>query len=237
DDRDNLKVSEDSLLIIENEKFLAEKIKRIVQQSGYKFLYAKDGKEGMKLATKYQPNGILLDEQLQDMKGIIVLEHLKFNLKTRHIPVHLMATEDHSHEALRKGAMGFSFKPVSYKDIENAIQRMEKLHTILIKELLIIEDDEATLKAIKKIVENKEINISTATTGKDALKQLMSKKFDCIILDLNLPDITGFDILKKLKSGHKADNMPVVVYTGQDLTKSQVKELQKFTDSILIKGA
>src|SRR5690606_18540159 len=193
DDRDNLKASEYSLLIIENDQFLAEKIKRIVQQSGYKFLFAKDGKEGMKLAAKYQPNGILLNGQLPDMKGLIVLEHLKFNLKTRHIPVHLMATEDHSREALSKGAMGFSFKPVSYKDIENAIQRMEKLHIIHPKELLIIEDDEATLKAIRNILENKDISISSAMTGKEALNQLTAKKFDCIILDLNLPDTSGFD--------------------------------------------
>src|SRR5690606_16165496 len=226
-----------SLLIIENDQFLAEKIKRIVQQSGYKFLFAKDGKEGMKLAAKYQPNGILLNAQLPDMKGLIVLEHLKFNLKTRHIPVHLMATEDHSREALSKGAMGFSFKPVSYKDIENAIQRMEKLHIIHPKELLIIEDDEATLKAIWNILENKDINISSAMTGKEALNQLTAKKFDCIILDLNLPDTSGFDILKELKASRKAENLPVVVYTGQDLTKSQLKELHKFTDSILIKGA
>ena len=237
DDRDNLKASEYSLLIIENDQFLAEKIKRIVQQSGYKFLFAKDGKEGMKLAAKYQPNGILLNGQLPDMKGLIVLEHLKFNLKTRHIPVHLMATEDHSREALSKGAMGFSFKPVSYKDIENAIQRMEKLHIIHPKELLIIEDDEATLKAIRNILENKDISISSAMTGKEALNQLTAKKFDCIILDLNLPDTSGFDILKELKASRKAENLPVVVYTGQDLTKSQLKELHKFTDSILIKGA
>ncbi len=237
DDRDNLKVSDDSILIIENEKSLAHKIRRIVQQAGYKFLFAKDGKEGMKLATKYQPSGIILEEQLPDMKGLIVLEHLKFNLKTRHIPVHFIASDFKGREALNKGALGFDVKPVSYKDIEDAIQRMEKLHIIHPKELLIIEDDTATLKAITNILENKDISISSAITGKEALKQLTSKKFDCIILDLNLPDINGFDILKKLKSSHKADSMPVVVYTGQDLTKAQVKDLQKFTDSILIKGA
>src|SRR5690606_33674110 len=98
-----------------------------------------------------------------------------------------------------KGAIGFDLKPVSYKDIEDAIQRMEKLHIIHPKELLIIEDDAATLKAIRNILENKDISISSAMTGKEALDQLTSKKFDCIILDLNLPDTTGFDILKKLK--------------------------------------
>ena len=237
DDRDNLKVSEFSLLVIENDKLSAPTLKKVVQQSGCKFLFAQDGKEGMKLAAQYQPNGILLDEQLPDMKGLKVLEHLKFNLKTRHIPVYLMAAEDQSSEALRKGAMGFSLKPVSYKDIENAIQKIENIYSSPVKEVLIIEDDQATLKAIKSILETKEIRISTAVTGKDALKQLTVKKFDCIILDLNLPDITGFEVLQELKSVQKEINTPVVVYTGKELTKTEVRQLQKLTDSILIKGA
>ncbi|HSI70301.1 MAG TPA: response regulator, partial [Gillisia sp.] len=239
DDRENLKATEDSLLIMGDDKSFAQIAKRTVQQKGYKFLFARDGKEGMKLATQYKPNGILLDEQLPDMKGLIVLDHLKFNLKTRHIPVFLMAEDDQSREALGKGAIGFSPKPVSSRDIENAIQKMEKLRTSFIKDLLIIEDDEATLKAIKSILETKDVKISDATTGKDALNHLNSKSFDCIILDLNLPDTTGFEILKRLKSTQKdkANNMPVIVYTGKELTKSEVKELNKFTDSILIKGA
>ncbi len=237
DDRENLKTSEYSLLIIENGKFSAQTAKKLAQQYGYKLLLARDGKEGMKLAVQYQPNGILLDEELPDMKGLIVLEHLKFNLKTRHIPVYLMAAEDYSREALRKGAIGFSLKPVSYKDIEKALKKMEELYTSPTKELLIVEDEEASLKAIKSLLENKEINISTAETGKEALKMLKSKRFDCIILDLNLPDITGFEVLKNLKSSKKAAEIPVVVYTGKDLTKKELKELHKFADSILIKGA
>jgi CheY-like chemotaxis protein len=237
DDRENLKTTEYSLLVIDEDKFFARTVRRIVQKYGYKLLFARDGKEGMKLAAKYQPNGILLNEPLPDMKGLIVLEHLKFNLKTRHIPVYLMAEEDKSAEALNKGAMGFDLKPVSSRNIENAIQRMENLHNSLIKELLIIEDDEATLKAIKSILKNKEVKISSAVTGKDALHQLRSKRFDCIILDLNLPDITGFEVLRKLKSTQEVNDMPVVVYTGKELTKTEVKELRKFTDSIVIKGA
>ncbi|HSP11076.1 MAG TPA: HAMP domain-containing protein [Salegentibacter sp.] len=237
DDRENLKVSEYSLLIIENDTFSAQTVKRIVQQYGYKFLFARDGKEGMKLAAQYQPNGILLDGQLPDMKGLIVLEHLKFNLKTRHIPVYVMAAENQSHEALSKGAMGFCLKPISFEDIENAIQKIENLNTSPIKELLIIEDDETSLNAIKSILENKEVNISTASNGKDAIKMLTSQSYDCITLDLNLPDITGFEVLKKFKLNQKASNIPVVIYTGKDLTKKELKELHKFSDSILIKGA
>jgi HAMP domain-containing protein/signal transduction histidine kinase/CheY-like chemotaxis protein len=237
DDRENLKVSEYSLLVIENDEFSAKRIKKIAQQYGFKFLFAAEGKEGMKLAAQYQPNGILLDEQLPDMKGLKVLEHLKFNLRTRHIPVYLMGQGDHNREALSKGAMGFNQKPVSSRDIETAVQKIENLCSSPTKELLIIEDDRPTLKAIKGILENKEIKISSSINGKDALDKLKSTHFDCIILDLNLPDINGFEVLKKLKAGQNVNSTPVVVYTGKELTKSEVKELQKFTDSILIKGA
>ncbi|MGY5846832.1 HAMP domain-containing protein [Salegentibacter sp. HM20] len=237
DDRDTLKVSEYSMLIIDDDKFFAQTVRRLVQKYGFKLLFAKDGKEGMKLASQFQPNGILLNAQLADMKGLNVLDHLKFNLKTRHIPVHLTGEEDFSREALGKGAMGFSLKPVSSKEIDNAIQKMEKLHKAQVKELLIVEDDEAGLKAIKSILENKGVKITAVTTGKEALKQLKSRTFDCIILDLNLPDISGEEILKKLESDKKTSTMPVVVYTGKELTKTEMKELQKFTDSILIKGA
>ncbi|QED37382.1 HAMP domain-containing protein [Antarcticibacterium arcticum] len=237
DDRDNLKVSEYSLLVIDEDKSFAQTLRKIVQTYGYKLLIARDGKEGMKLAAQYQPNGILLNEQLQDMKGLIVLDHLKFNLKTRHIPVFLMGTKDQSREALNKGAMGFGLKPVSARDLEDAVLKMEELYNLHPKEILIIEDDEATMKAVKKMLQNKEVNITTAMTGKDALKKLKSQYYNCIILDLDLPDISGFDILKKLKSGQEEVKMPVVVYTGKELTKTEIKNLYKFTDSIVIKGA
>ncbi|SDL11736.1 Signal transduction histidine kinase [Salinimicrobium catena] len=237
DDRDNLKASENSLLIIDEDRFFGQLVRRVVRKDGYKLLFAKDGKEGMKLAAQYQPNGIFLSEPLPDMRGLIVLDHLKFSLETRHIPVFFTSEEDHRHEALSKGAMGFSFKPVSNKDIENTIKRIEKLHDSLSKEVLIVEDDEASLKAIRSTLQNKQINISTAVTGQDALDTIRSQRFDCIILDLKLPDITGFEVLKKLNSGKKDFNVPVVVYTGKELTKKEVKELHKFADSILIKGA
>ncbi|MCM4156435.1 HAMP domain-containing protein [Gramella sp. AN32] len=237
DDRENLKVSEYTLLIIDQDQYLAQTIKKLVKKYGFKLLFAKDGKEGMKLAEQYQPKGILMNEKLPDMKGLSVLDHLKFNLKTRHIPVYFMADEDKSREALSKGAMGFSLKPISAKVVENVIQKVEKIDNTPVREILIIEDDEATLKAIKSILKNKEVKISTATTGKVALQKLKSKSFDCIILDLKLPDITGFELLEKLKSRQKADHIPVVVYTGKELTKKENVELNKFTDSILIKGA
>ena len=237
DDRENLKVSDSSILIIGDDKDFAHSVRNTVQKHGYKMLFARDGKEGMKLAAQYQPNGILLDMELTDMKGLIVLDHLKFNLKTRHIPVYLMSAEDQSRESLLKGAMGFNLKPVSKEEVGTAIKKMEELENSPVKELLIIQGDEVTSKAIESVLRNKEVNISTAATGKDALSKLKSHIFDCVVLDLEQQDTTGLEILKNLKSVEKTIDMPVVVYTRKELSKKEMKELEKFGDSFLVKAA
>ncbi|HET8886943.1 MAG TPA: HAMP domain-containing protein [Salinimicrobium sp.] len=234
DDRDHLKVSDYSLLIIADDKDFAKTIKKISQKHDHKLLFAKDGKEGMKLAAQYQPNGILLNEELPDMKGLIVLDHLKFNLNTRHIPVFFMSA-DQNREVLDKGAMDFGRKPISHADIDMAMRRMEKLNDSDSKEVLIIEADEATSKIIENILKNKDVKISTAASGKEASKKLKSTKFDCIILDLNLRDISGFELLKKLKPAIEADKIPVIVYAEKELSEKEVKELNQFKDNIVLK--
>src|SRR5690606_19609678 len=222
---------------IDDDKVFASIVKKIALKKGYKVLVAREGVEGIELALKFQPSGIFLDVQLPTMNGFVILDHLKSNLKTRHIPVHLISAEDQSRAALIKGAMGFSLKPVSRIDIDETMLKLEKLQTSTVKEILIIEDDRSTLKAIENLLKNKDVNITSALTGKAALSVLKSKVFDCIILDLKLPDTTGFELLEKLKSSNIAHNMPVVVYTGKQLTKSELKELHNYTDSIVIKGA
>src|SRR5690606_7302495 len=237
DDRELLKASEASLLIIGTDKLFAEIVKGIVLKNGYKFLAAKDGKEGMKLAEHYQPKGILLDEQLPDMKGLRVLDHLKFSLKTRHIPVFLMATVDQKREALSRGAKGFSLKPVSFKQLENSIQKVEKIHGTPTKELLLVEPEETNLKNIKSLLKNKELTISTAATAEEALEQLKANNYDCVILGADLPDNSGLEIMKKMGSIEGADQMPVIIYPEKKLSRSQGKELHSFNDSIVVKGA
>ncbi|MCM8570036.1 HAMP domain-containing protein [Gramella jeungdoensis] len=237
DDRENLKVSDYSVLVIDEDKSFSKSVKSVVQKFGFKMLFAKNGKEGLKLAEQFQPNGILMNEQLPDMKGITVLDHLKFSLKTRHIPVFYTSEEDRSREALMKGAIDFGLRPVSSGDISKALQKIEELHNSPDREILIVEDDEGSLKAIKKILKHKGIKIFSATNGEKALTKLKSRRFDCIILDLKLPDISGFEVLRKMKSNKDDNNTPVVVYTGKELTKNELDELHKFTDSILIKGA
>ncbi len=237
DDRDNLRTSEYSILTIVNNKKFAELTKTIVNKLDGKILIAKDGREGMKLVEQYEPNGILLDVDLEDMKGLVVLDYLKYNLKTRHIPVYVIADNDISREAFNKGAMGFGIKPVYKLQIEGAVEAMNKFDNTIVKNVMIVEDDMSTIEAIKSLLENENIKISTATTGKDAVKKLKAKFYDCIILDLKLPDISGFEVLKQLKSTKESSAMPVVVYTGKELEESEREELHEYTDSILIKGA
>ncbi len=235
DDRLTIKKLERSILIITDDKDISTRLKNTINKKRYKVLIAKEGKEGLELAAKFQPAGIIMDVQLPDIDGLIILDNLKFSLKTRHIPVHLMSDKDQSRLALTKGAIGFSSKPVPAKDIVNFMVRLNKLNSKGRKELLVIEDDQTTLQAIENLLKNKQVNITGAATGKKGLSKLKSKKFDCIILDLTLPDITGFDFLKELKSDEKLNNIPVVIYTGRQLTDTELKELQKYTDSIVIK--
>src|SRR5690606_35008045 len=139
--------------------------------------------------------------------------------------------------ALAKGAMDFNLKPISKIDIEKFIKKLEDLQKSKAKELLIIEDDKATLQAIETLLKNKQVNISTASTVKETLIILESKKFDCIILDLKLPDSNGFELLKNIKYRDLIGNIPVVIYTGKELSETDLNELHKYTDSIVIKGA
>jgi CheY-like chemotaxis protein/signal transduction histidine kinase len=237
DDRETFKKSDRAMLIIDEDKKFAEHLKDIVAQRGYKVLVAREGKEGLELASKFQPNGIILDLRLPDIDGLVVLQHLKFELKTRHIPVYVLTERDQTRVALNKGAIGFQLKPISKRELQVVIGRLEEVQKATIKEILVVEDDKFTLKIIHNILENKQISITDATNGKAALGMIRSKKFDCIILDLTLPDISGFEILKKLKAEPKYPNVPIVVYTGKELSRKELKELHEYTESIVLKGA
>ncbi len=237
DDRDGLGASENSFLLIEGDRKFAEQLKRTVQQEGYKVLVAREGKEGLDLAVKYHPNGILLAVQLPDINGLIILDHLKFNLKTRHIPVYILSEEGQGRLAMKRGAVGFATRPVSRKSIREIVRKLDEVQDAAVKQVLVIEDSRIAQMAIEKMLKNRHITLTQATTGKEALAEISSKKFDCIILDLTLPDTSGFELLKALKSDKAATNVPIVIYTGKDLTKKEMKELHQYTDSIVIKGA
>ncbi|VUD52720.1 Autoinducer 2 sensor kinase/phosphatase LuxQ [Thalassocella blandensis] len=237
DDRNSLTLEDKSLLIIEDDRKFAEIIKKIAKQHGYKVLVTDKGREGIELAMVYQPNGVILDIQLPDLDGVKVLDHLKFNLKTRHIPVHIVSVEDRKSETMGKGAIGFLTKPASKESLEEIVDALDAKQSSAIKKILVVEDNEKSLSSIERLLSNKQVEIVAARDGAIAESLLASQSFDCVILDLKLPDISGQELLKVLSAKELLNLTPVIIYTGKELSREEIKDLQQYTGSIVIKGA
>ncbi len=236
DDRDNLKKSDQSILIIEDDVHFARILQKQAKASGFKTLVATRGSEGLSLAEKHLPSAIILDIRLPDINGIRVLDSLKMDSDTRHIPVHVMSAQESGKDAMEKGALDFTTKPVTPKQLDSAFNKIESFIQKDMRELLIVEDDENLRKTIRKLIGEKGINITEATTGKETLKRLKETIFDCMILDLGLPDMTGFELLKKIEKDKMLAAPPVIVYTGREITKEENEELAVYANSIIIKG-
>ncbi|QPJ64822.1 MAG: response regulator [Candidatus Nitrohelix vancouverensis] len=237
DDRENLGSGDKTILIIEDEKTFAKILVKISRKRGFKCLTAGTGKDGLTLANKFKPDVILLDLGLPDLDGANVLEQLKYNPTTRHIPIHVISGRDDKVDLMEKGAMGYLMKPVSEEDLKNTLSEIEVLIRTKIKRVLIVEDDEGSQKAIKKLVGSKDVESVSVATGKGALNEINSSKFDCVILDLQLPDLSGFELLKIIKNDESLRCPPIIVYTGKELTQEENNELQKYSQSIVVKGA
>lgn len=240
DDRDTIEAQDKVLLVIEDDKNFARTLMKIANKRGYKCLAAGDGKTGVVLASEQAVDAIILDLTLPDIDGLNVLDQLKSNLKTRHIPVHIITgrAQESNVVPLRKGAIGYLTKPVASEDIENAFGKIEGLLQSEIKKILVVEDDKKTQKAIQSLLKKKDVEITCTGNGKEALKQAVSEPFDCVILDLSLPDMTGFEWLENIeKQAGEKDPPPVIVYTARDLTEEENRQLNRYTGSIVIKGA
>ncbi|MFC1750005.1 response regulator [Pseudomonadota bacterium] len=236
DDRKEISADDKPILIIEDDSGFAQIVQDMCRAKGFKSLVALTGGEGLDLASQYQPNAIMLDINLPDMSGINVLNHLKDNLDTRHIPVQVMSIDDETFDAFDKGAIGYLMKPVDELELEQAIMRIGEVVDKDVKDLLVIEDNDVQRSCIIELIGDVDILAKGVSTGEDALNELNSKAYDCVILDLGLPDMTGFEFLKRLKDemGRKAP--PVIVYTGRELTREENMELRSYSDSIVIKG-
>jgi Signal transduction histidine kinase len=235
DDRQTAQPNEKSMLIIEDDPRFAEILASMCREKGFKCLASATGEEGLELASRFIPKGVILDINLPGINGWDVLEHLKNKAETRHIPVHIVTGDSMSVEALNKGAVGFLTKPVTKEKLESAFDQLQSFISKKIKDLLIVEDDEKLRKAIKTLLSATDIEISECGSGNDAIKNISFKLYDCIVLDLGLPDMTGFDLLRKLR---EADIKipPIVVYTGREITPEENEELLKYTQNIIIKG-
>jgi CheY-like chemotaxis protein/signal transduction histidine kinase len=239
DDRRHIGDKDKVLLIIEDDSAFAATLMKVARKRGYKCLVAGDGKTGLVLAAEEPATAILLDLKLPDIDGIQVLDQLKHNLRTRHIPVHIVSgREEGNLVLLKKGAIGYLTKPVEKEGIDGALIKIENLLQSEIKHVLVVEDDEKTQIAVKKLLEKKDIHITLAGQGNAALKELADTKFDCVILDLQLPDMTGFEWLERVeKMAGENTTPPVIVYTARELTEDENRQLSRYTGSIVIKGA
>ncbi len=238
DDRKDILKGDVSILIIDDDKNIAKILRDIARNGGHKCLVAGDGRSGILLAKEYYPSGILLDVGLPDIDGLQVLEQLKYSLETRHIPVQVISGYDNEQgEFMAKGAMGYLQKPVSEEQLHTVLEEIEEITKTNIKNILVIEDDEGSRRGITGLLENSSINIKCTDTGSEGCNEIHSNKYDCVILDLNLPDMTGFDVLENIYKDGSTEIPPVIIYTGQEITDKEQTELDKYSSSTIIKSS
>ena len=236
DDRADLQEDDNTILIIEDDPRFAKQLLNQCHERGLKCIVSVTGEEGLKLVETYHPKAIILDIKLPGIDGWTVLEALKDSPETRHIPVHIISVVDATIDAFKKGAIGFLEKPAKREELEEALGKLEDVFSKKIKNLLVVEDDEKLRKSIIKLVGNSDVHANEAANGEEAIQRLKSMKYDCMILDLGLPDITGFELLKRLDADDEVLMPPVIVYTGRELTHEEETELNNHAESIIIKG-
>ena len=238
DDRDHLVEDDRVMLIIEDDQNFAEILLEQCHESEFKAIVTDNGEEGLRLADQYRPTGVILDIRLPGIDGWTVLSTLKANPGTRHIPVHMMSAEEVSRKALNQGAIGFLSKPVDREQMVKAFDRFESVINKKIKNLLIIEDDDKLRQVLVDLVANNDTETFEARTGQEAEELLLgSQRFDCMVLDLGLPDCNGIDLLQRLTGTAGLVVPPVIIYTGRDLSRKEERELNKYSESIIIKDA
>ncbi|MFA8341515.1 MAG: response regulator [Rhodothermaceae bacterium] len=236
DDRENILDSDRIVLGIEDDLNFASTLLNFCKERKFKFIHAGDGKAGLDLAKKYQPDAIILDIRLPGIKGWDVLQKLKEESSTRHIPVHIMTVEEEDIDILKKGAVGYLTKPIETRQLDEAFGKIEDLINRDLKRILILENDKEIQKNIIKIIGGDDISYTAVRKGKEALELLEENDYDCITLNLNLDDCSGYEFLE---NAHKLNNgklPPVIIYTGRELTKTETEKLEKYSHSIIIKG-
>ncbi|HLA29513.1 MAG TPA: response regulator [Pseudomonas sp.] len=237
DDRAALQPGSRSILIIEDDQTFAGILRDRVREQGFAALVAVDGESGISLASHYLPSAIILDVMLPHVDGWGVMRCLQGNPATRHIPVHFLTCLDERQKALSMGAIGFTNKPVSAEQLELVLQNIGAAIDKGGKRLLIVEDDATEAKSLALLLESQQIEISIARSGSQALQMLEQQAFDCMVLDLGLADMSGFELLERLSQMPEPPQLPVIVHSGRDLNEAEELRLRHYAESIIVKGA
>ncbi len=238
DDRDDIQDGDRVVLIVEDDPDLARTELEVARDRGFKGIVAIRGDSGLALAHEFKPDAIILDMKLPVMDGWTVLDRLKHHPDTRHIPVHIVSAGDGRQNALKAGAVAFLEKPISKEGLENTFGEIRSFIDRGLKRLLVVEDDESQRQAVVELIgSDEDVEVTAVGSGEAALEALDLEHFDCMVLDLKLPDMGGFTLLEKLKEDERHSSIPVIIYTGKELTRSEETKLKKFAESIVVKDA
>jgi HAMP domain-containing protein/CheY-like chemotaxis protein len=236
DDRDSLNPGESVLLVVEDDPHYARILMDLAHDNGFKVLIAQRGAEALALATEFNPNAVSLDVFLPDMLGWSVLSQLKQNPLTRHIPVQMITLDEDRQHGLAQGAFSFMSKPTTVDGLREALTRIKEFSVPRRKKLLVVEDSPAEQLGIRELLDHDDIDIATASEGAEALEFLRNNTCDCVVLDLKLPDMSGFDVLDSLSKDAALSGIPVVVFTGRELSAEEDVRLRTMARSVVVKG-
>jgi CheY-like chemotaxis protein len=236
DDRDNVTPDDRILLIVEDDPHYGRVLCDLARDTGLKVLVAINGAEALSLAREFHPTAISLDVFLPDMLGWTVLNHLKQDPATRHIPVQMLTLDEDRQHGLARGAFSFLTKPTTPEALETALSRIKQYAMPRRKRLLVVEDNPAEQLSVKTLLGDHDIDVTIATTGAEALAAANDQLFDCMVLDLRLPDMTGFEVLERLRDSATLTDLPVVVFTGKELTPEEDARLRVLARSVVVKG-
>ncbi|WP_216856331.1 response regulator [Acidisphaera sp. S103] len=237
DDRDTLTDTKRILLVVEDDEAFAGILRDLSREMGFQSLIAGTAEEALNLAKHYMPSAIVLDVGLPDQSGLSVLDRLKRDVLTRHIPIHVVSAGDHAQTALSLGAVGYMLKPVKRDELVDVLKKLEARLSQRMHRVLIVEDDDVQRAAVGKLLTSHDVETVTAGTAAECLELLRQQTFDCMVLDLSLPDASGYSLLETLSREDAYSFPPVIVYTGRELSPDDEQRLRRYSRSIIIKGA
>ncbi|MEE4452745.1 response regulator [Novosphingobium resinovorum] len=237
DDRETLTAGQRVLLVVEDDATFARIVRDMSREMGFQCLVTGTAEEALGLARSFKPHAVVLDVGLPDQSGLALLDRLKRDVETRHIPVHVVSGSDHTQTALALGAIGYLIKPVKREDLAGVLEALADKLSSDARRVLIVEDDAVQRDAVTRLLATGDVETVAVASAAECLEALREATFDCMVLDLNLPDASGFSLLETLSKEGAYAFPPVIVYTGHDLTPADEQRLRRYSDSIIIKGA
>ncbi|WP_304638951.1 response regulator [Pseudomonas sp.] len=237
DDRLQTEETARRLLIIEDDRSFAMILRDLARESNFQALVAETAQEALELARQFVPSAIVLDVGLPDQSGLSVLDRLKRDVRTRHIPIHIISANDYSERAMSLGAVGYALKPVQRDQLMEVLKSLDAKISQNLRRVLIVEDNEVQREAVSNLIGSHDVETVGAGTAAECLKLLREQTFDCMVLDLSLPDASGFELLETISRDAEHPFPPVIVYTGRVLTREEEQRLRAYSKSIIIKGA